>query len=452
MTLSLNQKILYETITSVPAFRPTGKIESFQGLISVSLPIAVGELCQIIKSDGSRLLAEVIGFSGKRAQVIPFGPSDNLHQGAEVIALQRSMRVPVGNQLLGRVLNAMGQPIDQGSPISGCQYISVVGDPPDVLQRQPIEHIFPTGQRAIDGMLTLGYGQRVGLFAGSGVGKSTLLGQIARYAQADVNVVALVGERGREVLPFVQSALGVQGMAKSVVIVATADESPLLRIRAAETALAMAEHFRDQGQRVMLMLDSLTRLAMAQRELGLLLGEPPTARGYTPSVFNKIAVLLERMGNSDRGSITGVITVLVEGDDMNDPIADTARSILDGHIVLSRKLANAGHFPAIDIMSSNSRLFHDLADPQQLKSTMLIRQLLARYDEVVDLLQVGAYQKGVSVQTDTAINMHPEINQFLQQELNQPQTLEITQRTLNTLAIRANHSSQAPSPPPPQPP
>jgi len=422
--LGLSTNRLTQSILHVEPCQKMGRLHSVQGSITVALPVAIGELVQIKTREGRNCLAEVIGFCGEMAQVMPFGPNENLQRGDIVIGLNRRMRVPVGDSILGRVVNAIGEPIDSRGPLLNHLWTPVEGGPPPALMRDNIDQVFVTGQRAIDGLLTMGRGQRVGLFAGSAVGKSTLLGQIARHANADLNIVVLVGERGREVVPFVQQSLGPEGMARSVVIVSTANESAISRVRAAESAMAMADWFRAQGKNVMLMLDSVTRFAMAQRDVGLMLGEPPTSRGYTPSVFQKLAVLLERMGNSDRGSITGIITVLVEGDDMNEPIADSVRSILDGHIVLSRKLANAGHFPAIDVLASTSRLFLELASAEHQAASMAIRQVLARYDDVVDLLQVGAYQPGVSPQTDLAIELYPQICQFLQQDLGRPQSFE----------------------------
>ncbi|MEQ1906686.1 MAG: FliI/YscN family ATPase [Pirellulaceae bacterium] len=432
----MSEKILKQVVRNVSPFQATGRIDSIQGIITVSMPAAIGDLCEIRGRDGRSCLAEVIGFSGRQTQIMPFGNSENLQRGDEVVALNQPMTIPVGTGILGRVINAVGEPIDNLGPLDFAERVAINGAPPAALSRDEITDVFVSGQKAIDGLLTLGRGQRVGLFAGSGVGKSTLLGQIARHANADLNVVVLVGERGREVVPFVEHSLGREGMSKSIVIVATANETALARVRAAESALAMADWFRSRGKNVLLMLDSLTRFAMAQRDLGLMLGEPPTARGYTPSVFQKLAVLLERMGNSDRGSITGIITILVEGDDMNDPIADSARSILDGHIVLTRKLANSGHFPAIDVLASNSRLFLELAEPKHKQAAICIRQILARYDDVVDLVQIGAYQKGVSAQTDLALELHPMVNQFLQQELDVPQAFEQTLEKLYSVVAR----------------
>lgn len=365
---------------------------------------------------------------------MPFAPQFQFQQGDQVVALERRMRVPAGWGLLSRVINCQGQPIDGRGPLHGYQMIDLRVDPPPPLARQDIREIFHTGQKAIDGVLTMGLGQRVGLFAGSGVGKSTLLGDIAKFASADLNVVALVGERGREVKPFIEEALGVAGRERSIVVVSLADETPLARVRAGETAVAIANHFRQLGQRVVLMFDSLTRWAMAQRELGLLLNEPPTARGYTPSVFQKLAVLLEQLGNSDRGSITALLTVLVEGDDVNDPVADSVRSIVDGHIVLSRDLANSGHFPSIDILTSASRLFLEITSPEQRRAAQAIRQILTLHRDVADLLQVGAYQKGASPRTDLAIQLLPQVQKYLQQPIGQPCNWSEIQQLLKKLS------------------
>ncbi len=432
----LNLLQFESAIRSIDPFVRAGKIEKVAGMVTANLPAAVGDLCHIRNREGKKFLAEVIGFDGAQAEIMPLKLIENLQCGDEVTLLRRPMQVPVGFEILGRVVDAFGEPIDERGPLPAVRRVSIHGSPPAALSRADIDKVFVTGLKAIDGLLTLGRGQRVGIFAGSGVGKSTLLGQIARYSQSDLNVVVLVGERGREVVPFVEQALGPDGLAKSIVVVATANESPLARVRSAETGVAIADWFRSQGVHVMLMIDSLTRYAMAQRDLGLMLGEPPTARGYTPSVFQKMAVLLEKMGNSDRGSITGMITVLVEGDDMNDPVADAARSILDGHIVLTRSLAHAGHFPAIDIAASASRLFLELADGSHRRIATAVRQMMARYSDVVDLLQVGAYQRGLNPQTDLAIDLYPQVCQFLQQEPGDPHSMEMTMNKLKLLVAR----------------
>lgn len=434
MMINIDETLFAESIQSSDPFRAVGKLHSVQGAITASIPASIGELCQIQNRNGESCLAEVIGFSGDHVQIMPFGSSHSLQRSDQVTALQQHMRVPVGFNILGRTVNALGHPIDGLGRLDYSETTPVNTQAPDALRRRAITETFVTGQRAIDGLLTMGRGQRVGLFAGSGVGKSMLLGQIARHAQADLNVVAMIGERGREVRPFIEEALGPEGMAKSIVVVATANESPLARVRAAETAISIADWFRGKNKNVMLMLDSLTRFAMAQRDLGLMLGEPPTSRGYTPSVFQKLAVLLEQLGNSDQGSITGILTVLVEGDDMNDPVADSARSILDGHIVMSRELANAGHFPAIDVLPSASRLFHELVAPAHLMAAKSLRQAMTKYQDVVDLVQVGAYQAGVSRETDKALELYPHISQYLQQKLGEPSTMQDTLSDMNRIA------------------
>lgn len=438
--LSFDEDLMLKRIASCDAFRAAGELHSVQGSITVSLPASVGELVEIQNREQG-CLAEVIGFEHDLVQIMPFGSSQNLQRRDRVVSLGRQMRIPVGMGLLGRVINSIGEPIDDKGPLQHSGSVTLSAKVPNALHRRPIAEPFITGQRAIDGLLTIGKGQRVGLFAGSGVGKSTLLGQVARLAQSDLNVVALIGERGREVLPFIQDSLGAEGMAKSVVLVSTANETPLSRVRAAESSIAIANWFRQRGKNVLLMLDSLTRFAMAQRDLGLMLGEPPTSRGYTPSVFQKLASLLEQLGNSDRGSITGLLTILVEGDDMNDPIADSARSILDGHIIMDRTLANAGHFPAIDVLPSASRLFRELVDSAHLTNATNIRQILTRYSEVATLLQVGAYQPGVSRETDKAIELYPQVVRFLQQDLGSPSSLTETTNWMQALSQHWNSIS-----------
>ena len=372
---------------------------------------------------------------------MPYATHIQLQRGDFAIATGRRMMLPVGPGLLGRVLNAFGEPIDGLGPLSDFQEVPMLLRTPEALGRRRIEQRFETGQRAIDGLLTIGRGQRIGLFAGSGVGKSTLLGQIAQKAAAEINVVALIGERGREVVPFLEDSLGPEGLKKSIVIVSTADESALARVRAAETAVCIADWYREQSHDVLLMLDSLTRLASAQRDIGLLLGEPPTSRGYTPSVFQKMASLLEHLGTSDKGSITGILSVLVDGDDLNDPVADSARSILDGHVVLDRELANAGHFPAINILKSASRLFLEVTDPEHQQSATAIRQVLAVYQQVGEMIQLGVYQPGSNPRTDLAIQLLPAVNHFLQQSLNDPSTFESIKTQMQEIAGLWNNAS-----------
>ncbi|QEG23369.1 FliI/YscN family ATPase [Mariniblastus fucicola] len=415
-------------------YQEIGRLRSAQGMIRASLKASVGELVTIKTQDGQSIDSEVIGFDGDEIQIMTFEPDNNVQRDDQVIGLGRRMKIPVGFSMLGRIVNAVGAPIDGLGELRVSDHVDVKFETPNPLDRTNIELPFVTGVRAIDGLNTMGRGQRVGLFAGSGVGKSTLLGDIARNAESDVNVVALIGERGREVRPFVEQALGKEGLKKSVLIVSTSDQSPLARVRASETAVVIASWFREQGKDVLLMLDSLTRLSNAQRELGLLLGEPPTARGYTPSVFQKMAVLLEQLGTSKKGSITGILTVLVDGDDMNEPIADAARSILDGHIVLDRKLAHKGHFPAIDILASASRLFTEVASDEHQQAAIAARQIVASFRDVEDLIQIGAYQKGAIPATDAAVAALPTVNQFLQQAVGQPSGFDETTQRLGDIA------------------
>jgi flagellum-specific ATP synthase len=407
-------------------YQNVGRLKSAQGTINASLKASLGELVKIKTRNGDILDGEVIGFDEDEVQLMTFESNQDVQRDDWVFAQNCKMQVPVGHSMLGRIVNAVGMPIDGRGRVEIEEHVDLKFKTPNPLERTRIELPFVTGIRALDGLNTMGRGQRVGLFAGSGVGKSTLLGDIARNAESDVNVVALIGERGREVRPFVEQALGAEGLKKSVLVVSTSDQSPLARVRASETAVVMAGWFRDQGKNVLLMLDSLTRLSSAQRELGLLLGEPPTSRGYTPSVFQKMAVLLEQLGTSDKGSITGILTVLVDGDDMNEPIADAARSILDGHIVLDRKLAHKGHFPAIDILASASRLFTEVADAEHQSAAIAIRKIVASYRDVEDLIQIGAYRKGAIPETDAAVAALPTVNQFLQQTVGQASSMDAT--------------------------
>ncbi len=375
----------------------------------------LGELCKIIRADKSYVLAEVVGFRDGNVLLMPLGAADGLAPGSLVEATGKPLQVSVGDDLLGRVLDGLGHILDDGPAIAGGACYPLVADPPHPLTRPRIDSILSTGVRAIDGLLTVGVGQRLGIFAGSGVGKSTLLGMIARNSQADVNVIGLIGERGREVMEFIERDLGPEGMERSVVVVATSDQPALIRLKGAFVATAIAEYFRDQGKSVLLMVDSLTRFAMAQREVGLAIGEPPTSRGYTPSVFSLLPRLLERSGRADHGSITAFYTVLGDGDDMNEPITDAVRGILDGHIVLARDLANRGHYPAIDPLASISRLFTELATPEQMEAANQARRLLAVYRENQDLINIGAYKAGGNPEIDEAIEKLPAINSILQQ-------------------------------------
>lgn len=432
--LRLNVEELRQRIQGCEDFRIAGKLRSATGVLRAALPASIGELCHVELSPHKRVLAEIIGFADDEARILPFGSTEGLRPGLNVVALGRKLRVPVGIGTVGRVINALGTPIDGGGRLQSVSLRHLVTDSPPPMERPDIRTPFQTGQRAIDGLLTMGLGQRVGLFAGSGVGKSTLLGEIAKHASSDVNVVAMIGERGREIRPFLEECLGPQGLSRSVVVVATSDDPPLLRLRAAETAVTIASEFRSQGANVLLMLDSLTRLAHAQREVGLLLGEPPTARGYTPSVFQHMANLLERLGLSATGSITAIVTVLVDGDDTEEPVSDAARSILDGHIVLDRRLAQAGHFPAISVSQSISRVLDKVADPQHIAAARTIRAIMKTHAEMEDLIRLGVYTKGSSPQVDQAEALQPAINMLLQQQMGECCPLAETREAMLRIA------------------
>ena len=395
----------------------------------------IGEICKIaIPSAGTHVLAEVVGLYDTTVQLMAYGDTKGIEIGCTVTASGSVLQVAVGRQLLGRVLDAVGKAYDKKGEIAASTFYPAIASPPDPLDRTPVNKRIVTGVRAIDSLLAVGKGQRLGIFSGSGVGKSTLLGMIARNTNADVNVIALIGERGREVVDFLQRDLGEDGLKRSVVVVATSDQSPIARLRGAYTATAVAEYFRDQGKDVMLMFDSVTRFARAQREIGLAIGEPPAQRGYTPSVFETLPKLLERSGTSQRGSITGFYTVLVDGDDMDEPVSDTVRGILDGHIVLNRKLAQAYHFPAIDVLASISRLSKRVTGPQTQKAVAAIRRSMAAYAQSEDMITVGAYQKGSNAEVDAAIELHPAIENFLMQEEAEKTTIEKTLTDFGKLA------------------
>jgi FliI/YscN family ATPase len=379
------------------------------------------------------MLAEVVGFRGDSLQMMALGPTESIAMGSEVVAAGSFVLCP-SDDWLGRVVDGLGRPLD-GRPLpQGRAPCPVQGRPPAPLQRQRITEPMPLGVRALDGLLTCGRGKRLGIFAGAGVGKSTLLGMIARAARADVNVIALIGERGREVREFIERDLGAEGLARSVVVVATGDEPPLVRIKGAYVATAIAEYFRDQGSHVLLMMDSVTRFAWAQREVGLASGEPPTRNGYTPSVFAALPRLLERAGCGERGSITGLYTVLVEGDDLADPAADAARSILDGHVVLSRQLAGKGHYPAVDVLASVSRLMSDITTPDHRAAAQKLREALTHYQETEDLINLGAYVAGSNPRVDEAIALHGPITAYLRQHTHEvsdfAQTVTALERTV----------------------
>ncbi len=399
-----------------------GRVVQVIGLVIESEgPVAsVGEICRIesARHDGFTL-AEVVGFRNHHLLLMPLGELHGIHPGSEVTATGAPMRIGVGNALRGRVLDGLGRPIDDLGPVAADHFVELNLMPPHPLKRQRIKTVFQTGIKAIDTFTPCGRGQRLGIFAGSGVGKSTLLGMMASYAEADVNVIALIGERGREVREFIERDLNVAGRKKSVVIVATSNEPALHRVKGAFLAMAIAEHFRGLGLSVLLMMDSVTRVAMAQREIGLAVGEPPATRGYTPSVFSLLPQLLERAGTGETGDITGLFTVLVEADDMNDPIADATRAILDGHIVLSREMATQNHYPAIDILESVSRLSRDLLPPEKLNLIAAAREHLANYRRNQDLISIGAYPMGSNPAIDQAITLREPLNRFLRQGISE---------------------------------
>ncbi len=395
-----------------------GKITKIIGLVieSDGPSINLGELCYIYpRTEAPPLPAEVVGFRENRVLLMPLGEMQGIGPGSEVVSSRNLLRVKVGRSLLGRILDGLGNPIDGKGPLNAESEYPIQNAPPAALSRRRICEPVSVGIRAVDGLMTLGKGQRMAILAGSGVGKSTMMGMIARNTSADINVIALIGERGREVLDFIERDLGEEGLKKSVVVVSTSDQPALLRIKGANTATAVAEYFRDLGLDVMLMMDSLTRVAMAQREVGLTIGEPPATRGYPPSVFAMMPKLLERSGTGEKGSITGLYAVLVDGDDMNEPIADNVRSIVDGHVVLSRRLATQNHYPPIDILSSLSRVMNEVVNSEHLKSAQRLRSLQATYQEAEDLINIGAYSPGSNPEIDRAIEKNPGIREFLRQ-------------------------------------
>ena len=400
-----------------------GRVVQVIGLVIESEgPLAaVGDLCRIDSARHDQTTyAEVVGFRQNRVLLMPLGGMNGIHPGSEVIAAGRPIEVPVGDALLGRVLDGLGRPLDGGASLENCPRASIHLMPPHPLQRAPIRTPLATGIKCLDTFIPCGRGQRLGIFAGSGVGKSTLLGMMAGHAEADVNVIALIGERGREVREFIEKDLDAAGRAKSVVVVATSNEPPLVRLKGAFVAMAIAEQFRNAGKDVLLMMDSVTRFAMAQREIGLAVGEPPATRGYTPSVFALLPQLLERAGTAECGSITGLFTVLVEGDDMNDPIADAVRSILDGHVVLSRDLAALNQYPAVDVLASVSRLGRELTNDTQRRMAARARELLAIYRKNQDLINIGAYTTGSNPEIDAAIRLQEPLKAFLRQAVDEP--------------------------------
>jgi flagellum-specific ATP synthase len=419
-----------------------GKLTRMVGLTleAIGCRAAIGGQCEIVNGDGERIEAEVVGFSGESLYLMPTGDIRGLEQGARVVPTGRVCEAVVGDHLLGRVIDGAGRPLDGKGPIHAIERRSLTGETFNPLSRTPIREPLDVGVRAINSLLSVGRGQRLGLFAGSGVGKSVLLGMMTRYTNADVTVVGLIGERGREVKEFVENSLGEAGLARAVVVAVPADNPPLRRMHGAMLATSIAEHFRDQGLQVLLLMDSLTRFAQAQREIALAIHEPPATKGYPPSVFAKLPQLVERAGNGDRGggSITAFYTVLTEGDDQNDPIADAARAILDGHIVLSRKLAESGHYPAIDIEASISRAMNDITSREHQQAARSFKQLYSIYRQNQDLISVGAYERGSDERIDAAIEAMPTLEDFLHQDMNTPVTLAQSQQDLMTLFPQAN--------------
>ena len=447
---------MHDYTSQIAAITPTGLIGSIvrtEGLTAAvaGFPAPVGALVQIQRQSGPPVDAEVIGFRDGNTLIYPLGEMSGVRHGSRVRLTRTSRTLRVGPELLGRIIDARGMAIDgQPAPLL-LERTALNRRPPPAVERPRIDAPLSTGVRAIDGLLTCGLGQRIGIFSGSGVGKSVTLGMMARFTSADVNVIGLIGERGREVNEFIERDLGPQGLERSVVVVATSDEPALVRVQAAQMATAVAEYFRDRGKNVLLIMDSLTRFALAQREIGLAAGEPPTTRGYPPSVFALLPKLVERAGRSRLGSITAFYSVLVEGDDANEPVADTVRGLIDGHIVLSRKLATQGHYPAIDVLESISRLFQDITPVEQRAAAFAVRELLAAYRDHEDLISIGAYRAGANPVVDAAISLRGEIQRFLRQGVQDGSTVESARAELAALARKCLAARNSPSPVSPQP-
>ena len=430
-------KSKYYSLLNKTYYRKMGKVSKIVGLTveSIGPDAKLNDVCHIILKDRPGYInAEVVGFKDKRIILMPFENMDGIGPGCIVENTNETLSVKVCDELLGKTVDGLGIPID-GTELVGYEKYPVDQTPPDPMDRIIINEVLPLGVKAVDGLLTSGKGQRIGIFAGSGVGKSTLMGMFARNTKADINVIALIGERGREVREFIERDLGEEGMRRSVVVVATSDKPALIRNKAAKTATAIAEYFRDKGKDVLLMMDSLTRFSMAQREIGLASGEPPVTRGYPPSMYSEMPKLLERAGNSDKGSITGLYTVLVDGDDFNEPITDTARSILDGHIMLSRKLAHKNHYPAIDILQSISRCMSQIVDKSHKTLAGKLKNVLATYTEAEDLINIGAYKSGSNKSIDYAISKIDDVNKYLLQETDEKETFEEEIRMLEELFV-----------------
>lgn len=419
---------LITVIDTIDSYKRFGKVKRVVGLMIESRgpESSIGDLCYIYTGSNqkTKIPAEVVGFKDENVLLMPYLEVTNISPGSIVEATNEPLKIKVGTSLIGYVINAFGQPLNESSLPTGLTSVPTDQSPPNPMKRPPIDEKIEVGVRVIDSLLTVGKGQRVGIFAGSGVGKSTLMGMIARNTNADLNVIALVGERGREVREFIEHDLGPEGLKRSIVIVATSDQPALMRIKAAYTATAVAEYFRDKGLNVMFMMDSVTRVAMAQREIGLAVGEPPTTKGYTPSVFAILPKLLERTGTNEKGTITAFYTVLVDGDDLNEPISDTVRGILDGHIVLDRQLANKGQFPAINVLKSISRVMNQIVDESHKASATKLRDLLSTYLNSEDLINIGAYKRGSSKEIDEAIRYYPKIISYLKQSVEDKVTID----------------------------
>ncbi len=429
--MEFNFNKYYQLLEKIDPIKINGRVTKIVGLFIESLGpnVCLGEICMIKPRSYGQLpiAAEVVGFKDNKVQLMPLAETSGIAPGSEVVATGAPLKIPVDRRLLGRVIDGLGRPLDNQPPIANPEsFYSTFNQPPNPLTRPRISRPLITGVRCVDGLITLGKGQRVGIFAGSGVGKSTLLGMIARNTSADINVIALIGERGREVKEFIERDLGEEGLKKSVVVVATSDQSSLVRLKGALVATSVAEYFRDQGMDVVLMMDSVTRFARAQREIGLAVGEPPAQRGYPPSVFAILPKLLERAGTSKKGSITGLYTVLVDGDDFDEPISDTVRGILDGHIVLTRKLASLNHYPAISVLDSISRLMSDVIEKQHQKLANIFKTNLAVYNEAQELINIGAYADGSNPQIDRAKALYPAMCGYMKQNVNERFTFEDT--------------------------
>lgn len=424
-----------QALRDVDEFPQYGVVSQIVGLtIETSGPGAnIGDVCQIERVGRPPVIAEVVGFREGRLLMMPLGDMDGIGPGSRVVSSRSPLSVRVGMDLLGRILDGLGRPIDGGKPLSRGERYPLQNNPPNPLERQRIQEPLAVGVRSIDSLLTCGKGQRIGIFAGSGVGKSTLLGMMARNTTADINVIGLIGERGREVREFIEKDLGEEGLKRSVVVVATSDQPALIRLKGAYVATAIAEYFRDQGKDVLFMMDSVTRIAAAQREIGLAVGEPPATRGYPPSVFALLPRLLERTGPGKNGTITAFYTVLVEGDDMNEPVADTVRGILDGHIVLSRRLAEQGHYPAIDVLASVSRVMPEVVTRAHREAALRVKELLAVHAEMADLINIGAYEPGSNPRVDEAIRYYDKIRSFLRQDVTESAEFSQAVDTLQTL-------------------